>query len=163
MSRPLSSASQSTLNDKVTAIEADYPYSPNAGTLPDPMGWALEGQQIAETVAYVGISQNATPSTAYLNTAQATTEQRMAAGGHRLADLLNTLFTTNAVRLTCFSTNGTFRISWSSIPGRTYSVQWKERLADAAWNPLTNITASSPSTSFSEAPQQAQRFYQVAQ
>jgi hypothetical protein len=49
------------------------------------------------------------------------------------------------------------------FPGRTYSVQWKERLADAAWNPLTNITASSPSASFSEAPQEAQRFYQVAQ
>jgi hypothetical protein len=163
MSRPLSSASLSTLNNKVAAIEADYPYAPNADTIPDPMDWAQEGLGLAQTVTYVGISQNATPSSTYLNTAQATTEQRMAVGGHRLADLLNTLFSTNAVSLTCFPTNGTFSFSWSAIPGRTYYVQWKEQLGDATWNALTNITASGRSASFSEAPQQTQRFYQVAQ
>jgi len=163
LSRPLSSASQTTLNNKVSAIEADYPYTPNAGTIPDPMNWAQEGLGIAETVTYVGISQNTTPSSTYLNTAQATTEQRMAAGGHRLADLLNTLFTINAVSLTCFPTNGTFSFSWSTIPGRIYHVQWKDQLGDPTWNALTNITASSNSASFSEVPQQTQRFYQVAQ
>jgi hypothetical protein len=163
MSRPLSSASQTALNNKVSAIEGAYPYMPNAGTIPDPMNWAREGLELAETVTYVGLSQNTTPSTSYLNSVQATTEQRMAAGGHRLTDLLNTLFTTNPVNLTCSSTNGTFSFSWSTIPGRIYHVQWKGQLGDPTWNVLTNITASSESASFSEVPQQTQRFYQVAQ
>jgi hypothetical protein len=163
MYRPLSSASQATLNDKVAAIEADYPYTHNTGRIPDPMNWAQEGLALAKTVTYVGITQNTTPSTAYLNSTQATTEQRMAAGGHRLADLLNTLFTTNAVSLTCFPTNGTFGFSWSTIPGRIYYVQWKQQLGDSTWNALSNITAAGNSASFAEAPQATQRYYQVAQ
>ena len=161
--RPLNSDSQTTLDDKVAAIEADYPYTPNTGVISDPMSWAQEGLELAKTVTYVGITQNTTPSTAYLNTTQATTEQRMAAGGHRLADLLNTLFATNAVSLTCFPTNGTFGFSWSTIPGRIYYVQWKQQLGDSTWNALSNITASGNSVSFSEAPQATQRYYQVAQ
>jgi hypothetical protein len=131
MSRPLSSASQTTLNDKVAAIETDYPYIPNGGVIPDPMDWAKENQAIAETVAYIGISRNSAPSTTYLNTAQMTTEQQMALGGHRLADLLNTLFTTNAVDLICFATNASLTLSWNSIPGRTYHLQWKEQFLPA--------------------------------
>jgi hypothetical protein len=80
-----------------------------------------------------------------------------------VADLLNTLLTTNAVSLTYFPTNGSFNFSWSTIPGRIYHVQWKEQLGDPTWNALTNITASGISASFSEVPQQTQRFYQVAQ
>ena len=97
VNRPLSAASKTTLSNKVAAIEADYPYTRNVGTVPDPMDWAVEGKGVAQTVSYVGITNNTTPTTAYLNTAMATTEQRMALGGHRLADLLNTLFSTNTV------------------------------------------------------------------
>jgi hypothetical protein len=163
LQRPLSSASQTTLADKVAVIETDYPYTPNVGKIPDPMAWAQEGLALAETITYVGITPGTTPSAEYLNTAQATTEQRMAAGGHRLADLLNTLFATNAVSLNCSPANGAMSLSWSAIPGRTYSVQWKQQLTDLKWNALTNITASGNSASYSEAPQGTQRFYRVAQ
>ena len=164
LSRPLSGSGQTTLNNKVSAIEAAYPYTPNIGTTPNPMDWAQEGFGLAETVAYVGITRNSAPSTAYLNTAQSTTEQRMAAGGHRLADLLNTLFAPAPISLTSFTrTNGNFGFSWSAITGRTYSVQWKQRPGDPAWNTLTNITASSTSASFTESPAQTQRFYRVAE
>jgi hypothetical protein len=47
----------------------------------------------------------------------------MAVSGRPLADLLNSLFTTNSVSLTYFPTNGAFNFSWSAIPGRTYYVQ----------------------------------------
>jgi hypothetical protein len=163
LSRPLSADSQTLLNNKVAAIEADYPYTAEAGLIPDPMSWAQAGLVLAETVCYMGISENTTPTAAYLNTAQATTEQRMATGGHYLADLLNTLFTTNAVSLACYPTNGAFGFSWSTVPGRTYYVQWKEQLADSSWNPLANITVVSNSASFAEALQPTQRFYRVAQ
>ena len=159
MPRPLSSASQTTLNNKAATIEAAYPYTPNVGTIPSPMDWAREGQVVAKTISYVGISLNSTPSTSYINTAQATTEQRMALGGHRLADLLNTLF---AIRLgTVFRANGNFGFSWNAVSGKTYRVQWKQQLGDSMWNDLTNITASGNSASFSEPSGQTQRFYQV--
>jgi hypothetical protein len=163
MSRPLSSASQTTLNNKVAAIEADYPYTPNVGTIPNPMDWAQEGQALAETNAYDGVTRSSTPSSTYLNKAQATTEQRMALGGHRLADLLNTLFATNAVDLSCFPTNGSLSLSWNAIPGRTYHLQWKQQFSDPTWNALADITASSSSVSVSDVPSQTQRFYRVTQ
>jgi hypothetical protein len=164
LSRPLSSASQTTLNNKVAAIETDYPYTPNVGTIPNPMDWAWEGQGVAETVTYVGISLNSTPSTSYLNTTKATTEQRMALGGHRLADLLTTLFALNPIRLgNVIRTNGNFGFSWNAVSGKTYHVQWKQQLGDSTWNPLTDITASGNSASFSEPLGQARRFYRVAQ
>jgi hypothetical protein len=162
--RPLNAVSQSTLDAKVAAVETDYPYAPNAGTLPNPMDWAVEGRGLAETVAYVGITRNSAPSTTYLNTAQSTTEQRMALGGHRLADLLDTLFAPAPISLTCFtSANGSFGVSWSAVVGRTYSVQWKQQPGDPEWNTVTNVIASGPSASFAESPAQPQRFYRVVQ
>jgi hypothetical protein len=164
LSRPLSSASQTTLNNKVAAIEADYPYTPNVGTIPSPMDWAREGQGIAETVSYVGITLNSTPSTSYLNTAKTTTEQRMALGGHGLADLLTTLFASNPIHLgSVVRTNGNFGFSWNAVSGKTYYVQWKQQLGDSTWNDLTNITASGNSASFTEPLGQTGRFYRVAQ
>jgi hypothetical protein len=163
VSRPLSSASQTTLNNKVAAIEADYPFRPNPGTIPNPMDWAQESSAIAQTNAYVGVTQNTTPSSGYLSRAQSTTEQRMALGGHRLADLLNTIFTTNGVQLTWFSAQGKFGFSWNAVPGRTYNVQWKQQLSDLTWNNLTNITATTNSVSFSETPGPTRKFYQVSQ
>jgi S1/P1 Nuclease len=164
--RPLSTASQNTLNAKVASIEADYPYnySSNPGTIPNPMNWAQEGLNLAKTVCYVGITNNTTPSTNYLNTAMAITEQRMAQGGHRLADLLNTIFPLSPITLTSLTlTNGNFGFSWGAVSNSTYHVQWKQQLSDPAWNDLTNITASGNSVSFTEKPAQPQRFYRVTQ
>ena len=162
ISRPLNDASQATLSNKAAAIEADYPYSASVGTIPDPMDWAVEGQGLAQTVCYVGITLNSTPSTAYLNAAQATTEQRMAIGGQRLAKLLSTIFVTNAPNVAATSlTSGNFTFLWNSVPGRTYRVQWKQQINDAVWNDLTDITASTNSTSFTDPIAQQQRFYRA--
>ncbi len=89
-----------TVAQKVAAIETDYPYTPNPGTIPNPMDWANECYPIAVTNAYVGITYNTSPSSDYLNRAKATTEQRMAIGGHRLADLLNTIYGKAAATVT---------------------------------------------------------------
>jgi hypothetical protein len=163
VSRPLTAAGQTTLSNKVTSIETDYPYLPNPGTIPDPMNWALDSFGIAKTVAYVGITANTTPSTAYLNTAQATTEQRMVLGGHYLADLLNTLLVTNAVSLSWSCSSNQFGFSWPAIPGRNYQVLYKDQLEDPAWSPLTNFVATTNSASFSESMSPTQRFYRVTQ
>ncbi len=166
LSRPLSANSQNTLNNKVALIEADYPYdySTNLGTIPDPMDWAQEGMNLAETVSYVGITQNTTPSSTYLNTAMATTEQRMAAGGHRLADLLNTIFAPNPIVLNILtSSDGYFSFSWNATSNSVYHVQWKQQLTDPAWNDLTDVPATGNSASFAELATQARRFYRVVQ
>ena len=103
-----------------------YPFTPNPGTIPDPMDWAEEGKGLAETVSYVNITENTSPSTAYLNTTKATAEQRMAIGGKRLADLLNTLFApplSGPITITWLpSTNGNFEFSWNAVSGITYHV-----------------------------------------
>ncbi|HKI70663.1 MAG TPA: S1/P1 nuclease [Verrucomicrobiae bacterium] len=164
--RPLSASGQNILNAKVAAVEAAYPYdySAHVGNIPDPMNWAEESLDLAQTVAYVSITRNTSPSTAYLNTAMATTEQRMAAGGHRLADLLNTIFAPNPITLTLLSpADGSFSFSWNAIPNSTYHVQWKQQLSDPTWNELTNISATSNSISFSEERTESQRFYRVVQ
>lgn len=166
LSRPLSVSSRSTLNLKVAAIEVDYPYdySAHLGTIPNPMAWAQEGMGLAQTVSYVSITRNATPSASYLNTAMATTEQRMAQGGHRLADLLNTILTPNPITLTSPTfTSGNFSFSWSAVSNNTYRVQWKQQLGDPSWNDLTNITASTNFVLFKEKSTQTQRFYRVVQ
>jgi hypothetical protein len=164
LTRPLSIANQNTLAAKVALIEADYPYNygTNPGNIPDPMAWAQEGKNLAATVSYVGVTQNASPSTAYLNTAMATTEQRLATGGHRLADLLNTLF--QPLALTAVTrTNGNFSFSWGTVSNSTYTVQWKTNLTDATWNNLTNLTATAGSISFTDKVAQVRRFYRVSQ
>jgi len=114
-------------------------------------------------VAYVGITRGTTPSAAYLNSAMVTSEQRLALGGHRLADLLNSLFSTNAVKLACSPmTNHAFGFSWNSISGRTYKVQWKAAFNNS-WTDRTNITATGSVTSFVEPAAPTQRFYRVSQ
>jgi hypothetical protein len=163
MTRPLTSAKQTTLSNKVAVVEAKYPYTTNNSAIPIPMNWALESFQLAQTVAYAGISRGSAPTSAYTNLAQATTEQRMALGGHRLADLLNTLFSTNAVSLGCVCSNGMMALSWSAIPGRTYHIQWKRQLADGSWSALADVVAVTNSASYSELAAQTQRFYRVAQ
>jgi hypothetical protein len=164
IARPLTASGKTTLSNKVALIEADYPYAPNSGTIPDPMDWASEGFGLARTVSYVGITQNTTPSTSYLNTAQATTEQRMALGGHRLADLLDTILAPDPVQLVSITrTNATFSFSWAAVSGASYRVQWKQQLDESVWHDLTNLTASGSTATFSEAATQSYRFYQVVQ
>jgi hypothetical protein len=151
ISRPLSAAGQITLNNKVADVEAAYPYTKSIGTIPDPMDWAIEGKTIAQTNSYVGITLNSTPSVSYTNTAQATAKQRLAMGGQRLAKLLNTIFVTNTPAVASATiTNDNFGFSWSSVSGRTYRVQWKDQATDAVWSNLTDVTASTNSTSFGE-------------
>jgi hypothetical protein len=88
----------------------------------------------------------------------------MALGGHRLADLLTTLFASNPIHLgNVIRTNGNFGFSWNAISGKTYHVQWKQQLGDSTWNPMTDITASSNSASFSEPLGQTGRVYRVTQ
>jgi hypothetical protein len=107
---------------------------------------------------------HATPSSDYLSAVQTTTEQRMALGGHRLADLLTMLFASNPIRLgVVIRTNGTFGFFWNAVSDKTYHVQRKQQLGDVIWNDLTNIIASSDSASFSEPLGQTWRFYRVVQ
>lgn len=164
ISRPLTTSGQATLDAKVLEIETSYPYTANAGTIPNPMNWAQEGLNLAKSVSYVGITRGSTPSAAYLITTQSTTQQRMALGGHRLADLLNTLFAPHPVSLTPRTiANGKFSFSWSTISNTTYRVQWKGQLTDPSWIDLTNITTSSSSAVFNEVLSQTKRFYRVVQ
>lgn len=163
LSRPLSVANQNFLSNKVAAIEANYPYVPNAGQIPDPMTWAESGLALAQTNAYVGITRGTTPSQPYLDTTQATTERLMAQGGYQLADLLNTIFATTPFNLVALShAGGNFQFSWSANAGKIYRVQWKAQLNASAWSDLTNITATGTSVTFSETAAQ-QRFYRVIQ
>ena len=162
--RPLSAASQATLSNRVASIESHFPYVTNSSTIPNPMTWAQDGLGLAQTICYVGITRSAAPSASYLNTATNTTEQLMAQGGHRLADLLNTLFAPNPITLGSLKlTNGNFSFTWSASAGTTYHVQTKTNLASPSWNEITNMTATSNSVLFSEPSTQAQRYYRVAQ
>jgi hypothetical protein len=163
ISRPLTASGISTLSNRAFIVEALYPYAPTNG-IQNPMDWAQEGLGLAQTVCYVGITEGSTASSAYTNSAQAITKQRMAAGGHRLADLLNTILTTNAMPLACSpSSNGQLSFSWSAVPGRNYRVQWKPELTNAAWFDLTNVIALSNAVVFSDSVGPAHRFYRVAQ
>jgi hypothetical protein len=163
---PLDSTKTSLLSNKVVQIEADYPYDYTATPVPltNAMNWAVEGWNIARTNSYVGITYNGTPTTDYLNKAIATTEQRMAVGGHRLADMLNTLFPTYpAVLGGIVRTNGNIRFSWGAVTNVTYRVQSKQNLTDATWTDVTNIIATSGSVLFEQALGTGQRFYRVVQ
>ena len=55
-------------------------------------GWAGESHQLAKDVAYQGIANNGTPSTAYNRAATRVVRKRVAWGGYRLAALLNSIW-----------------------------------------------------------------------
>jgi S1/P1 Nuclease len=140
-----------SVSSNAAEVEALYPYTLSVGSIPDPMDWATESWNIARTNTYVGVTRNTAPSADYINSTQATTKQRMAIGGQRLAKLLNTIFVTNAPTVASATvTSGDFAFSWSSVSGRIYRVQWKQDIDDPVWNDLIDITASTNSTSFSE-------------
>jgi hypothetical protein len=55
------------------------------------------------------------------------------------------------------------QISWSSVSGAHYTVQYKTNLSDANWSSLTGLTASGSSTTITDstAPIASQKFYRV--
>jgi hypothetical protein len=162
VARPFTPASQAIIVNKAAAVEAAYPYSASIGSIPDPATWSTDSWQLAQTVAYVGISSNVPPTTAYTNTAQTTTIQRMAIGGQRLAKLLSTIYVTNAPPLISATiTNNNFGLSWGTVTGRIYRVQWKQQPTDPAWTDQTNLTVSNTSVTFTDPVLQPQRFYRV--
>ena len=162
ISRPLNASGQTTLNNKAATLEAAYAFVGNPGTIPDPQTWAAEGLSLAETVSYVGIAANTAPSTTYLNAASATTMQRMATGGKRLADLLNTIFAPTPVPVTVLSpANNGFRFAWNTTPGSAYRIQWKSDLTNNAWNDLADVTANASQTVFTNSMAGDRRFYRV--
>ncbi len=162
VTRPFTPTSQAIIVNKAAAVEAAYPYSNSIGSIPDPATWSTDSWQIAKTVTYVGISSNVAPSTAYTNTAQLTTVQRMAIGGQRLAKLLGTIYVTNAPTLTSSGiTSGSFNLSWASVTGRIYRVQSTSNLTNA-WADLSgDLTISNTSLSFSDPVSPPQKFYRV--
>ena len=162
VTRPFTAASQAVITNKAAAVEAAYPYSASIGSIPDPMAWALEGNGLAATISYVGITNGTSPTASYLATAQSTTIQRMAIGGQRLAKLLSTIYVTNApnVTATMIATN-TFNLTWDAVTNRIYRVQWKQQVTDPAWTDLTDLTISNTSLTFAEPVTQPQRFYRV--
>jgi len=144
ISRPMQASGYAIISNKVADVEATYPYTPNIGTIPDPMTWATDSFYYAQTVAYVGITEGGTPTTSYLNSASATSKQRMAAGGHRLADLLMTIFVTNAASFTASQTNGIAPLSVTFTDTSTGGI------TNRFWNfgdgKTTNFTAATNPT-----------------
>jgi len=163
LSRPLSNTSKTTLSNKVAQVEAAYPYVPNPGIVDDPNNWALEGWNLAQTVAYSNITMNSTPSSDYTNAVQRTVESRLALGGHRLADLLNTIFTVYpAIIQPNGTTNSTVSFSWNVVPGRLYHVQSKQNLSDD-WADVTTVSTSANTYTFSENASATTKFYRVTE
>jgi hypothetical protein len=58
--------------------------------------------------------------------------------------------------------NGLATLSWNSISGRTYRVEYKTNLTGTVWTPLTpNVTATGATASKSDPVVVGQRFYRV--
>jgi hypothetical protein len=55
------------------------------------------------------------------------------------------------------------QISWSSVSGAHYTVQYKTNLTDASWSTLTGVTASGSTTTITDTttPPSPQKFYRV--
>jgi PKD repeat protein len=140
ISRPMSASGYATISNKVADVETTYPYTPSIGAIPDPMTWATDSYYYAETVTYANITEGGTPTTSYLNAGQATCKQRMAAGGKRLADLLMTIFATNAASFTASPTNGAASLNVAFTDTSTGSItNWFWNFGDGN---TTNFTAS---------------------
>jgi hypothetical protein len=58
--------------------------------------------------------------------------------------------------------SGTMTITWSALAGRTYRVQFRERLDAGEWRDLTDAEAVGPTASFTEPVGFGRRFYRVA-
>jgi hypothetical protein len=60
-------------------------------------------------------------------------------------------------------TNGVFTITWSSVAGQTYRVQYKNNLTDPSWTDLPpDVTATGPTASATDVVGSLpQRFYRL--
>ena len=162
VSRPLSTTGKNNLSNRVAIVEAAYPFTGTPGTIPNPQAWADEGWLLAQSVCYAGITNSTAPTANYLNTATATTAARMALGGKRLTDLLNTIFAPAPVPLLApMVAGGNFSFSWSATAGKTFRVQWKPELTQVGWSDLADITAATSNVTFTNAIGAAQKFYRV--
>ena len=60
------------------------------------------------------------------------------------------------------ATNGAVTLTWSSVVGKTYRVEYKTNLTDAAWSTLApDIIAGGLSTSFTDPSLVSRRFYRI--
>jgi hypothetical protein len=79
----------------VKRITKEFPDSDagwKTGAPDDFAGWAKESSDLAQSVAYQGITANTKPSAAYNKKALQTAHQRVAWAGYRLAALLNSVW-----------------------------------------------------------------------
>jgi subtilisin family serine protease len=64
--------------------------------------------------------------------------------------------------ITTTAANGVITLTWNSIPGTTYRVEYKNSLSDPAWNPLApDVVASGPAAAETDPVGVGQRFYRV--
>jgi len=85
----------SQISPAASHILAEFPDTDpawKAGGVEDFTGWAKESTDLAQSVAYAGLSPNGRPSTAYKKQAIKTAHQRVAWAGYRLAELLNSIW-----------------------------------------------------------------------
>jgi hypothetical protein len=55
----------------------------------------------------------------------------------------------------------TFVLTWTSVPGQTYRVQYKDSLDASQWSDLTNVIATGTSTSVGDPMSTSDRFYRI--
>jgi hypothetical protein len=74
----------------------------------------------------------------------------------------NTGVDPNALRFTGATlSGGSLTLTWNSEPGSTYSIQYKDNLADAVWTPLRSVTATGATASTTDGFSGAHRFYRI--
>jgi hypothetical protein len=78
--------------ERITAEVPDTDEGWKAGGPSDFAGWAKESTQLAQSVAYQGIQPNRQPNKEYNRVALQTVHKRVAWGGYRLAELLNSIW-----------------------------------------------------------------------
>jgi len=65
------------------------------------------------------------------------------------------------IRVTASTDSGNAVLTWNSVTGRNYTVQYKNNVTDASWATLTNVTASAVSTVVAEPLGSGSRVYRV--
>ena len=56
---------------------------------------------------------------------------------------------------------GGFDLTWNSTAGRTYTIFYKNSVADTNWSTLTSITATGTTTTITESTAPASRIYRL--
>ena len=69
---------------------------------------------------------------------------------------------TPPVILSIAPSNGVITVTWISVPGQFYQVQYKGNFGATNWQTLTNIAATNTVTSVTDANSSPQRFYRIA-